>query len=293
VPLLVAPILPKDLKIESLTVTYDLNDDEEMSITESFKIASIKRVNETFMTLVKASDESKDGVVEVRIWNADTTALLKSGEVVDVCALNTGCSALKVHGADDAKKLEQKAIKTLEDAGFIDEAATDENGNIRKRILMEHPDGGDHVLVYEDEAFIHHVSHNPEHEKTLNDKQRKLLTRRKTLADFGCCSMKLGFLIGGRDTADCGKGGAKRLGKKQKKQNKSNKISKTCCQRHDDCLHRCKDNRQDNCNCWGNCDKALHSCSKGSCMCKKWWDAVCWASAAAVRLTMSFTPNGC
>ena len=223
VPLLVAPVLPKHLKLDTVSVSYMVTTGEGLNLTattvkESFKVGSTRWVNDTYMTIVKSRDESPTGAVEVRIWNGMTEVLLKDGSTQFVCHGDTDCSALKVAGQAEATALEEKALDALQNHGIID--AED-----RKEYYQEQKEDTHRKLM-----------------ENIAAHGRALREGRRLLWDFGCCSGGLANPFSKGDGADCN---TNNVGIRS---GKAGYQLSQACRTHDSCLLGCNGN----CGCRGN-----------------------------------------
>lgn len=142
----------------------------------------------------------------------------------------------------------------------------------------------DAIVADQDDGFYSALASicDPDGER---DNGRRLGGKRKALANFGCCSMDAGFLVGARgDSADCSNY------QTYKRIAGPHDLSKKHCRNHDVCLI----NAGGSCSQRGNCDWQLYR--KASTRYCNWWKSGYWgcrASAHAIATVMFFTPNGC
>ena len=130
-PLLVAPVLPDDLELDTINIKYSspalyMRDatGARAKVHEKFKVETTVRANDTFITFYSAFaffsnvvNASEHGAAimakEVRVWNGKSTALLTDGSVVELCGGETTCSALKANSAEEKATLINKAKSAL------------------------------------------------------------------------------------------------------------------------------------------------------------------------------------
>jgi hypothetical protein len=240
-------------------------------IFETFKVASIQHVSDTYATVIAVSNHGARSAREVRIWNGETSVLLSDGSTQPICGGDTECSSTKVASGTDVNALESKALDALMAGKFITDddvkdyfthkkelAAPTEDAKKMRRLLKGHRAGGG---------------------------------GRRLFADYGCCSMRLGFLLGGDDTANCGVKRKKGVGVNHEfhKPGKNDNGPSKACASHDTCLEgTCKGK---DCNCWEQCDLQLaHDVQETEC---GFMDCWCGIVKWSIEKTMKKRPNKC
>ena len=231
-------------------------------------MASIQHVSDTYATVIAVANHGARSAREVRIWNGDTTVLLSDGSTQPICGGDTECSSTKVASDTDVDALESKALNALVAGKFITDddakgyfthkkelAAPTEDAKKMRRLLKGHRAGGG---------------------------------GRRLFVNYGCCSMAASFLLGGKDSADCGSSLLPDGTYSIPTGRHNGKGPSKSCEGHDFCLHRCGGG---GCKCWGDCDWELYkSVKKSSC---RWWDCACKVVRFAIKTHMKKKPNGC